>query len=128
MARPRVPSAKAETSGAALHDPQRFKERTVSKRTRPIGEPYLKMTDSQKEAWHELSYELPWLNSSHRPLVRLACLWMAKMDDDDFGVSATQALSSILSKLGATPSDESKVNHGDEDEDDPSDKFFGRPN
>lgn len=127
MPRPRTPKTKAEVSGAALHDPQRFKERKSAKSTRSLGDPYLKMTDAQKEAWAELSYELSWLNSSHRPLVRLACLWMAKMDDDDFGVSATQALSSILSKLGATPADESKVNHGDEEEEDPSSKFFNRP-
>lgn len=127
MPRPRVPTAKAEATGAALVNPERFKERKVSKRTRPLGEPYLRMTDPQKEAWQELSYELPWLNSSHRTLVRLACIWMAKMDEDDFGVSATQALSSILSKLGATPADESKVNHGDDEEDDPADKFFARP-
>jgi hypothetical protein len=127
MARPRVPAGKAVTSGAALVNPERFKDRKVSKRTNPLGEPYLKMTDAQKEAWEELRFELPWLNSSHRPLVRLASKWMAKMDEDDFGVSATQALSSILSKLGATPVDESKVNHGDDDDEDPSDKFFNRP-
>jgi hypothetical protein len=51
------------------------------------------------------------------------------MDDAEFGVSATQALSSILSKLGATPVDETKVNHGGEEDEDPADEFFtGRPN
>ncbi|WP_230585417.1 hypothetical protein [Bordetella hinzii] len=85
------------------------------------------MTDEQKVAWEEYRAELPWLNSSHRPLLRLACIWTARMDDADFGVSATQALSSILSKLGATPVDETKVNHGDDEEEDPADKFFGRP-
>ena len=69
---------------------------------------------------------MPWLNSSHRVLVRLACIWIAKMDDKDFGVSATQALSSILSKLGATPVDETKVGHGGNEEEDPEDKFFAR--
>lgn len=127
MPRPRVPKSKAEVSGAAAHDPQRFKERKVSKRTRPLGEPYAAMSDKQQVAWEELRFELPWLNSSHRPLVRLACVWMAKMDEDDFGVSATQALSSILSKLGATPVDETKVNHGGEEDEDPADKFFNRP-
>jgi broad specificity phosphatase PhoE len=127
MPKPRVPQAKAEVSGAAQHDPQRFKDRKVSKRTRPLGEPYAAMNEKQQSAWEELRAELPWLNSSHRPLVRLACVWMAKMDDDDFGVSATQALSSILSKLGATPVDETKVNHGGEDDEDPDDRFFGRP-
>ena len=52
------------------------------------------------------------------------------MDDPDaeFGVSATQALSSILSKLAATPVDETKVTMPDGDDSDPADKFFGRPN
>lgn len=127
MARPRVPSAKAEVSGAAAHDPQRFKDRKSPKRTRPLGEPYATMKENQRIAWEELRFELPWLNSSHRPLVRLACVWMAKMDDDDFGVSATQALSSILSKLGATPVDETKVNHAGEEDEDEADKFFNRP-
>lgn len=127
MARPRLPAAKAETSGAAIKNAGRFKDRKAPKGTRPLGEPYLRMTDAQKEAWEEYRAELPWLNSSHRPLLRLACIWTAKMDDVEFGVSATQALSSILSKLGATPVDETKVNHGEDDEGE-DDEFFGRPN
>jgi hypothetical protein len=128
MARPRLPEAKAAVSGAVLHDAGRFADRKGPKKPRPLGDPYLKMTDAQKEAWDEYRSELPWLNSSHRPLLRLACIWTAKMDDADFGVSATQALSSILSKLGATPVDETKVNHGDDSDEDPADRFFGRPN
>lgn len=128
MARPRTPNAKADVSGASAHDPQRFRDRKAPKRTRPLGEPYLKMTDAQKDAWREYATEMPWLHSAHRPLLRLACIWTAKMDDADFGVSATQALSSILSKLGATPVDETKVMHGDGEEEDPADRFFSRPN
>lgn len=128
MARPRLPAAKAETSGAAIKNAGRFKDRSAPKHVRPVGEPYLRMTDAQKEAWEEYRAELPWLNSSHRPLLRLACIWTAKMDDVEFGVSATQALSSILSKLGATPVDETKVDHGEDDPEDPADEFFGRPN
>jgi hypothetical protein len=128
MARPRLPAAKAEASGAALVNPGRFAERKAPKRTRPLGEPYARMTDAQKEAWAEFAAEMPWLHSVHRPLLRLACIWTARMDEADFGVSATQALSSILSKLGATPVDETKVTHGDGDGDDPDDRFFGRPN
>ncbi|WP_253950427.1 hypothetical protein [Methylibium sp. T29] len=113
-------------SGAAIHDPARFKDRKSPKKTRPLGEPYVRMTDDQKVCWEEYRSELPWLNSSHRPLLRLACIWTAKMDEVDFGVSATQALSSILSKLGATPVDETKVNHAEDDDEDPADRFFGR--
>ena len=87
------------------------------------------MTDAQKAVWSEMVGDMPWLNSSHRVLLRLACYHAARLDEGgDFGVSATQALSSILSKLGATPVDETKVNHGDGDDEDPADEYFGRPN
>lgn len=125
MAKPRLPAAKAEASGAAIKNPQRFEGRTAPKRTRPIGEPYANMTADQKAAWEEFRYELPWLNSGHRALLRLACILTARMNNPEFGVSAMHALSSALSKLGATPVDETKVNHGGDEEEDPADKFFG---
>lgn len=130
MPKPRLPAAKAEVSGAALIHAGRFVDRKAPKGTRQLGEPYARMTEPQKAAWEEFRAELPWLNSSHRVLLRLACVWTAKLDDPDadFGVSATQALSSILSKLAATPVDETKVAHGDDGEEDPADAFFQRPN
>lgn len=125
MARPRLPQAKAEVSGAALKNAGRFKDRPTAKRTRPVGEPYARMTDAQKDVWREMVAEMPWLNSSHRILLRLACYHAARLDDaEEFGVSATQALSSILSKLGATPVDETRVNHDDGEEEDDTDRFF----
>lgn len=127
MARPRTPTAKAEVAGANLVHPERFRDRKKPAKSRPVGEPYATMNDNQRAAWVEFQHELPWLTSAHRPLLRLACIWTAKMEDADFGVSATKALSAILSKLGATPVDESKVNHGDSEDEDPSDKFFGKP-
>lgn len=125
MARPRLPQQKAETSGAVVVNPGRFKDRKKPKKTRPLGQPYAAMTECQQGYWHDMAVDMPWLNSSHRLLLRLACIWAAKLDDSDFGISATNALSAILSKLGATPVDESKVNHGEGEEDDPADKFFG---
>lgn len=127
MPRPRLPKAKAEVSGRDTINPGRFRDRKGPKRVRPVGEPYAAMTDAQKQAWAEYQRELPWLSSSHRPLLRLACIWTARMDEAEFGVSATQALSAILSKLGATPVDETKVNHPDGDEEDPADRFFSGP-
>ena len=121
----RTPLAKAEVSGADTKHPGRFKDRKSPKRVRPIGEPYARMTEAQRVCWEEFKSELPWLNSGHRTILRMACILAARMDTDpEFGVQATQALSSILSKLGATPVDETKVNHGDEEEEDPADEFF----
>jgi hypothetical protein len=131
MARPRLPQAKAEASGAVLKNAGRFEGRSGPKRVRPVGEPYARMSDEQKECWRELAGDMPWLHSAHRTLLRLACYHAARLDmiedGKDFGVSATQALSSILSKLGATPVDETKVMHGGDDEDE-DDEFFGQPN
>lgn len=127
MPRQRTPRAKAEVSGAVAKNAARFKDRKAPKATRPLGEPYATMTAGQKAAWAEIQYEMPWLTSSDRIMVRLACSWVARMEQDDLGVAASSALASILSKLGATPVDVSKVSHAGDEEEDPSDKFFGRP-
>lgn len=128
MARPRLPQAKAEATGAAIVNAGRFKDRKAPKGLRPIGKPYTAMTPGQKKAWAEFVDDLPWLNSSHRALLRLACILTCRLDEADVGVNQIQTLSAILSKLGATPVDETKVSVPDEDEGEPEDRFFGRPN
>ncbi len=127
MARPRLPVKKAKAAGAAIKNPGRHADRKAPAGMRPLGEPYSNMAVKEKKAWEEYAAEMPWLNASHRVLLRLACYWTAKLDSPraKFGVSATQALSSILSKLGATPVDESKVSNGGGGEEDPEDSFFG---
>jgi hypothetical protein len=124
MANPRLPALKAEVSGATVKNPQRFADRSGVRRARPIGEPYKTMSDREIEQWHEFVRDLPWLNSSHRVLLKLACRLTCQMDDGDFGVSKALALGSILSKLAATPVDETKVSAPDDDEDSPADKYF----
>lgn len=130
MARNRTPQAKAEVAGANIVNPGRFKGRTTPKRTRPVGKPYAGMTKPQIAVWEESAENMPWLHSGHRLLLRQVCILAARMETDpDMGVSALQALGAALSKLGATPTDETKVNHGTEDDEDPADEFFaGRPN
>lgn len=130
MPAPRLPAAKAKASGADVKNPGRFAGRTAPKSTRPVGKPYAGMDDSEIGYWNEFVSELPWLHSGHRVLLRVACRLASQLDGEDFGVSKAQALSSILSKLGATPTDESKVMHGDGDEEpDSAEAFFAsRPN
>lgn len=115
---------KAEITGASVVHPERHRNRTAP-RLPAVGEPYKSMTDGQKAAWALFQSEIPWLNRSHRALLQLACVWRARMDSDpDIGVSALQAYGSILSKLGATPVDETKVSASDDESQDPADKFF----
>lgn len=124
MANPRLPALKAAVTGAAVKNPGRHSERKVQ-RTRALGEPYKSMSDDEQIAWHEFADELPWLNFGHRALVQLACRLRARLNNDpDMGVNAMQAYSAILSKLAATPVDETKVSVVDGEEEDPSDKFF----
>ena len=49
-----------------------------------------------------------------------------KTEEGEIGVSAAHALSSVLSKLGATPVDASKVRNVDVEEDENEDEFFSR--
>lgn len=129
MPRPRLPTAKAIASGAAAKNPGRFKGRNAPKNMRALGNPYVGMSEAEKTYWGEFKADLPWLHAGHRVLLRMACQFAARMDEGELGVSAAQALSSILSKLGATPVDETKVAQGDDGEEtDPGEEFFGRPN
>lgn len=123
MARHSTPRAKAEVSGANLKNPQRYRAEGYKVVT-SIGEPHEQMTEAQKAIWYELREEMPWLNGAHRTLLRLTCLLIAKMNEGELGVSATHALSSLLSKLGATPVDQSKVGYQDSEEEDPDEQFF----
>src|SRR5690606_483696 len=125
MARPRLPQSKAEVSGAVLKNAGRFKGRKAPKRTRPLGEPYVKMTDAEKAAWAELAGDMPGLHSAHRTLLQMACRIKARLDQgEEVGISAMNLLSALLSKLGATPVDETKVTHDEGEEADEADRFF----
>ena len=125
MANPRLPAKVAEVTGAAARSPYRHKDRKPPKGTRALGEPYKAMSEAEQVAWHEFAAELPWLNSSHRALLQLACRLRARLNNDpDMGVNAMQAYSAVLSKLAATPVDETKVSYGDEAEEDPADRYF----
>lgn len=125
MARPRVPLEKALASGAAQHDPQRFRNRKAPK-AKPLGAPYVVMSEGEKAAWLDMAGDMPWLRSGHRVLLRLASQIVARMDEgEQLPISAINSLSVILSKLGATPVDETKVNHAGDGDEDPDDRFFG---
>lgn len=130
MPRPRIPNEKAKVTGAIVCNAPRFKDRKTPKKKRPIGKPFKSMTPAQCAAWTECVGEMLWLHSGHRQLLRAACIQIARMNaDPNVPTNVINSLHVILSKLGATPTDETKVNHGDDDEEDPADEFFGqKPN
>jgi hypothetical protein len=126
MPRQRLPMEKAEVSGAIAKNPQNFRGRTKPKRARPLGQPYATMTPEEAAAWEDMAYNCPWLKAHHRMVLRAACILIAKMDEPKgLSLGGIEALSRLLSKLGATPVDDTKVTHADGDEDeDPSDGYF----
>jgi len=130
MARSRTPNDKAAVSGADRIHPGRFADRKTPKKARPLGEPYARLNDEQQEVWLEMADLGPWLRSHDRIMLEISCRMIARMrTESEFGVSAIQALSSILSKLGFSPTDVTKVKHDDGDEGEPEDRFFGgKPN
>lgn len=117
----RLPVDVAAVTGKADRSPGRHAGRSKPKGTRALGGPYKKMNEAEQAQWHEFARDLPWLNSSHRVILRLACKLTVALDEDDVGVNKMQTLSAVLSKLGATPSDESKVSAPEEEE---ADEFF----
>lgn len=118
MAKPRTPTKKARVSGATIKDPARYKNRSEPANPHPIGRPYKGMTAAQVRVWKECATNMPWLNAAHRLLLRQVCILAARMEaGDDLSVSSTHALSAMLSKLGATPTDESKVSHPQDEQD-----------
>jgi hypothetical protein len=121
--------AKAEVSGATQKNPQRYRNRRGPVAPKPLGEPYPGMPEHELAVWQEMAGNMPWLNVIHRTLLRLVCRLAGKLALGEITPSEGQLLSSTLSKLGATPVDETKVAHGDGDgEEDPTESFFARPN
>jgi hypothetical protein len=125
LSTPKTPLAKALVSGAAAKNPQRYRIAGRDWWPGPVGDPDARMTDAQKDAWRDFTGELPWLNRSHRAVLRLACTLRARIETaDEPGVNLLSAYSSVLSKLGATPGDEGKVRQPEVDDDDPAERFF----
>jgi len=117
LPRPRTPIAKAKAIGADVIHAGRYADRKAQKSPK-LGKPSPHLKDGGITAWEAFKRELPWLTEGHRPLVEVASVLRGRMfDNDEIGVSALSLLQVCLSKLGATPTDESKLNIGDDDDD-----------
>lgn len=117
MAHPRLPAAKAAATGAALKNPQRHGNRKAPKNVR-LGDPSAHLGAGAIAAWEGFKRELPWLTEGHRALVEVASDLRGRMiDGKEVGVNALSLLQVCLSKLGATPTDETKISFGDDGDD-----------
>lgn len=131
MARQRTPNAKAAVTGADKKNKGRFEERIEPVVDADLGEPFSWLSDNAKQAWRELSDEIPWLNKSHRGVLSVAAKIRGRMMGDvangetDVGVQAMNLYRQCLGSMGATPADASKAGaKPDGEKTDPADAYF----
>jgi len=119
----RAPAAKAKVTGAALRNPKRHAQRSEPASAALGGAP-AHLDLHAKRAWARFRAELPWLTAADNALLEIAATVRGRMLAGEVpGTTALSMYQSVLSKLGATPTDRSKVNVPDEEEE--PDEFFG---
>ena len=125
MSRPRLPNQVAKITGADKRSPGRFKGRSAPK-VKSLGPAPKRFTPEQVEIWDEFNSDFPWLGRSDRRLVGLAVLLQSEIDDDakETPVAVYAQMRLLLSSMGGSPVDRTKVASPDDQVTDPSDEFL----
>ena len=124
MPNDRKPVAVSRATAAHLKNPGRHKDRSNPK-VDPVGNPPVYLDEDAKMAWAVFVEELPWLGRSDRAILEMICPLRAKiMGGGSLSLPAMTEYRQQLSKLGASPSDRSKVSAPDGgEEEDPASKY-----
>lgn len=123
MARPRKPTAELELNGAFRKDPQR---RRVDPETRELGEPPPEMPPEIQARWFELADQAPLGVLRARDRVLLECaayLLHGRRTVTGWPMAEQAQLTKIMSLLGMSPTDASKVNAPKDEPANPFTKF-----
>jgi hypothetical protein len=121
----RTPLDKANMTGQANKNPQRYRTRKEPTVSKPIGAAPRWMNTPQRKVWALFVAEIPWLNVSHRSILEIASTARARMHaDKDGNVANMTLLRQCLGALGATPATASNVAMPDHDKEDPAEKYF----
>lgn len=121
---PRLPADVATITGADKRSPGRFEGRSTPK-VKSLGPAPKRFTDSQTKIWNELNDDFPWLGRSDRRVVGLAVLLQHRIDtEQDVPVGVFAQMRMLLSAMGGTPVDRSKVTAPDDKPYDPTDEFL----
>ena len=128
MPRPRLPTDRLELTGAFAKNPQRRAVRAGEPRpTVPLGDPPRQLDRAQSAVWRELAGLAPWLTAADRIALELTARLLVTLRAND-GLPAPHhaQLVALLTRLGLTPADRSKINAPQpEEEVDPAEAFFG---
>jgi len=121
--RPRLPQEVAKVTGAIAKNAGRFEDR-ASPKVRSLGPAPVRFTEEQKVIWGEFNDDFPWLGRTDRNLVGLACILQDEINKGDAPIAAFAQLRLMLSSMGGTPVDRSKVSAPDDEDTDPTDEFL----
>lgn len=123
MSRPRLPVGVATVTGADKRSPGRFKGRSAPV-VKSLGVAPKRFISEQVEIWDEFNEDFPWLGRSDRRVVGLAVMLQHMIDTDpECPVAVFAQMRMLLSAMGGTPVDRSKVSSTDEEAEDPLDQF-----
>lgn len=122
--RPRLPQEVAKITGAVTKNAGRFKDRANPK-VRSLGPAPKRYCEARKEIWDEFNDDFPWLGRSDRRLVGLAVELQFQIDTEpEVPVAVYAQMRLLLSSMGGTPVDRSKVAAPGEESEDPVDEFL----
>ena len=121
--RPRLPQEVAKITGAIAKNAGRFTDR-ASPKVKSLGPAPSKYDDAQREIWDSFNDDFPWLGRADRELVRLAVDLRTIIDSGEAPVAVYAQMRLLLSSMGGTPVDRSKVAAPDDEEKDPTDEFL----
>ena len=122
--RPRLPQEVAKITGAATVNAGRYKNRSTPK-VRSLGPPPKRYCEDKAAIWNEFNDDFPWLGRSDRRLVGLAVDMQHQIEtQDDLPVAVYAQMRLLLSSMGGTPVDRSKVMMREEESADPADEFL----
>lgn len=122
MPNPRTPAAKAKVTGAAAKNPQRHADR-VEPQGSPLGDAPAFLDEFGRSSWEGFKRELPWLMESDRAVMEVcAQVRGLLLAGEDVGVTKLSMYQSMLSKLGATPADRTRISAPEQQQEE--DEFF----
>ncbi len=124
----RTPTKVLELRGSFTHNPSRKRERMNEPIvTNPLGDPPTRLTPEQKNAWLEVSNNCCHgvLTQADRHSLEIAAVLLAEFWVNGVNMKGTHlnTLNTLLSKMGMTPSDRSKVSVPEPKKENPFAKF-----
>jgi hypothetical protein len=106
------PTAKLALSGSLKHNPKQYANRTLEPQPKlGLGEPPAEFDAVHRRMWREFSRTMPEgvFGISDKYMAELACRLIVRMRNDTITMQQMAQLTTVLSKLGMSPTDRTRV-------------------